>query len=229
MTKLCVLFLHHMDNDLTRYHAELILKFNPTVTIVPLTFRGGLDGAICPIPEPFKLSQWKNADLLIYSWFRSKHYVAAERYIIVEYDTLCAASFEDFYGAVWDEPVAAASVFNLERQPGWRWFWDMRDQTPYRNKLAGMSPLSGILFSHAALAAISELAKDPIYAPLYCECRIGTLARTAGYNPVRIRPDIAKYISWQRRQPNGPGIWHSVKTKFEIEYLIPEVRLNGRF
>jgi hypothetical protein len=222
MTKLCVLFLHHMDNDLTRYHAELISQYNPMATLVPLTFRGGIDGAICPVEVPSGFNQWKNSDLLIYYWFRSKDYVAAERYLIIEYDTLCATSFEEFYAGVWDEPVAAAIAYTHQQQPAWRWFCEIRDQTPYQNKLAGLSPLSGILFSRAALAAISELAKDPLYASLYCECRIGTLARTSGYNPVRIRPDIAKYISWQRRNPTSPGIWHSVKTRIDLQYLKPE-------
>ncbi|HEV7927674.1 MAG TPA: hypothetical protein VGR14_20145 [Verrucomicrobiae bacterium] len=227
MTKLCVLFLHHMDNDLTRYHAELISQYNPMATLVPLTFRGGIDGAICPVEVPSGFNQWKNSDLLIYYWFRSKDYVAAERYLIIEYDTLCATSFEEFYAGVWDEPVAAAIAYTHQQQPAWRWFCEIRDQTPYQNKLAGLSPLSGILFSRAALAAISELAKDPLYASLYCECRIGTLARTSGYNPVRIRPDIAKYISWQRRNPTSPGIWHSVKTRIDLQYLKPEARSVG--
>jgi hypothetical protein len=227
MTKLCVLFLHHMDNDLTRYHAELISQYNPMATLVPLTFRGGIDGAICPVQEPFRLNAWKNADLLIYNWYWSKHYIAAERYIIIEYDTLCAMSFEEFYADVWNESVAAAITFTYQQKPAWRWFCEIRDQSPYRGKLAGLSPLSGLLFSHAALAAISELAKDPLYASLYCECRIGTLARTAGYNPVRIRPDIAKYISWQRRHPTSPGIWHSVKTRVDLQYLKPAARSVG--
>jgi hypothetical protein len=224
MKKLCVLFLHHLDDALTRYHAEMISKRNPRTTLVPLTFRAGLQNAICPVLSPTRLNEWRNSDFLIYNWFHSKHYVAAKRYIIVEYDTLCVASFEDFYAAVWDEPVAAAGLVDFDREPEWHWFCEIKDQSLYRNRLAGMRPISGIFLSHPALAAMSRLALDPIYVPLYCECRIGTLARTAGYKPVQIRTDAANFISWEPRHPSGPGIWHSVKSRFEIGHLQPDVR-----
>ena len=90
-----------------------------------------------------------------------------------------------------------------------------------------MVPLSGILLSYSALAAMSHLAQDALYDSLYCECRVGTLARATGYTSVEIRPDATDYISWQPRYPDRPGIWHSVKSRVEIEHLNAGHSLTG--
>jgi hypothetical protein len=65
--------------------------------------------------------------------------------------------------------------------------------------------------SARALAAVCKLAGNPYFNPMHSECRIGTLAVLAGFQPTIIREAADRYISWQPRIPDGPGIWHPVK------------------
>jgi hypothetical protein len=214
MKELCVLFLHHADDELTRHHASLVQRYNPSAAFVPLTFNNGLRNAILPsIHASHGLNEWRNTDRLVYTWFHSTQRVLAERYLIIEFDTFCSMPFENFYAQAWDMPASCARVITQENDPGWQWFAEIPDHHIYRGNLTGMSPLCAVMLVFSALAAMTKLVRDPIYDPLFCECRIGTLANAAGYRPVMIRPDIDRYISWQSRSPRGPGVWHSVKSK----------------
>jgi hypothetical protein len=210
---LCILFIHHSDDELTRFHADLIRTNNPTAHFVPLTFSKGLAGAVSP--GKFFPGEWpsRNTDNLIYAWSWSCDYVLAKRYVVLEYDTLCTVPICDFYRAVWNEPLAAAASVTLEKNPDWWWFREIPDFRPFGNTLAGIIPLSGLFLSNEALTSLAELARNPLYWPLFCECRVGTMARAAGYSPVRISPDAADFLTWQPRVPSRPGIWHPVKSK----------------
>jgi hypothetical protein len=174
---------------------------------VPSTFGEGLADALRPDKFSSGEHQWRNPDNLIYGWFWSCDYASAQRYVILEYDTLCTVPICDFYRAVWNEPVAGAASVTLDNGPDSCWFHEIPDHSLYRNTLAGIIPLSGLLLSNEGLA------RNPLYWPLFCECRVGTMARAAGYSPVTISPDAANYISWQPRIPFCPGIWHPVKSK----------------
>lgn len=212
MNQLIILFLHHVDDDLTRHHARLIQELNPEAVFVPLAFQHGFTNAAHPIKQHVD-NQWRNTDRLIYQWFSSSQRIESERYWIVEYDTLCLAPVKDFYAEVWDEAVSCARVLTLEDSPDWCWFQEIPNPMEFNNCLLGMSPVCGILLSYAALAKMSELSANLLFDPLFCECRIGTLARSCGFFPRLIRQDIDDFISWQPRLPTKVGIWHSVKTK----------------
>jgi hypothetical protein len=209
--QLCILFLHHSNDDLTRFHAELIQHLNPDTPFVPLTFDRGLRNAL-RFEMPEVTDQWHDNDLLIYAWFLSPHRLDAERYLVVEYDTYCTAPFREFYAGVWDQPVACARVVTLEKDPKWWWFRTIQDRTPFGKHLMGMSPICGILFSRAALEKIAPNGLSPTYRPLLSECRIGTLVCAAQFMPALIRPDAALFITFQPVIPKGEGIWHPVKS-----------------
>lgn len=213
--ELCILFLHHGDNELSRFHANRFNKLNPRAALVPLTFNTGIPGAIRPIAARVEAEEWRNVDRLIYQWFQSLNAVAAERYLIVEYDTLCTIPVREFYREVWDAPLAAATIQTPEANPDWWWFRNISDPGRYNGNLAGLIPLSGVLMSRAVLAAIAPLASGPLYDSMNCECRVGTLAKTVGFTAKKIRPNASDYISSNPRFPTGPGIWHSVKAKME--------------
>jgi hypothetical protein len=209
--QLCILFLHHSDDDLTHFHAELIQRLNPGVPFVPLTFDRGLPNAL-RFKMPEVTDQWHDNDLLIYAWFLSPHRLDAERYLVVEYDTYCTVPFREFYAGVWDQPVACARVVTLQNDPKWWWFRAIQDRTPFGENLMGMSPICGILLSWVALKTIAPDGLSPTYRLLLSECRIGTLVRAAQFTPALICPDAASFITFQPVIPKGGGIWHPVKT-----------------
>ncbi len=61
---LCILYLHHSDDDLTRHHAELILHLNRGAALLPLAFSSGLGNAFRPV-EGEVSNPWASADLLV--------------------------------------------------------------------------------------------------------------------------------------------------------------------
>jgi hypothetical protein len=209
--QLCILFLHHADDELTRFHADLIQRLNPGVPFVPLTFDRGLPQAL-RFEMPAVTDQWHDNDLLVYAWFLSPHRLEAERYLVVEYDTFCTVPFHEFYAHVWNKPVACARVLTPQKNPNWWWFRTIKDRSPFGENLFGMSPISGILLSRAALELIAENGLNQTYRPLLSECRIGTLVRSVHITPVLIRPDAASFITWKPLEPAGAGIWHPVKS-----------------
>jgi hypothetical protein len=213
MKPLCVLFIHHADDELTRFHADSIVTLNPAAVFVPLTFRMGFPAAVRPLTlDVGDVEHW-NVDRLVYHWFLSPNRVDAARYLIIEYDTLCTSPFCEFYQEVWDRPVAGASFTTWATEPGWYWFQQISTPEIFQDKLAGIIPISGILLSHSALSTMAELAAETRFDPLYCECRIGTLANTTGFPLTQIRADAQDYIHWKVRVPDRPGIWHPVKMK----------------
>jgi len=211
MLDLCILYLHHKDNSLTRIHARLLQKYNPGAAFVPLTFRNGMPNAV---RFPFNCrravhGEWGSVDLLIYDWFKSKHKITASRYIILEYDTMATVPLKDFYQDVWDESAAGAQPLTIEKNSDWIWFKDLDAATPL--PLGGFVPFCGIFLSHDALSKVVELAHIPPLAFVNSECRIATLARLAGCQLKKIRPYAETYISWTTVSPDCPGVWHPIK------------------
>jgi hypothetical protein len=123
----------------------------------------------------------------------------------------------EFYREVWDAPLAGAAVVDIVRNPDWHWFKEIKNPNKYGGFLCGVVPLSGILFSREVLEIIARQADDPLYKPLISECRIGTLAKRAGYQPRQISSNAADYITWSPRTPTHPGIWHPVKSIFSSQ------------
>ena len=211
MFDLCILYLHHKDDSLTRIHARLMQKHNSGAAFVPLTFRQGMQNAL-RFPFDYRRAihgEWGSADLLVYDWFKSRHKITASRYLILEYDTLATVPLKDFYHDVWDESAAGALPLTQERNPDWIWFKDLDSASPL--PLGGFVPFCGIFLSHDALSKIVKLAHIPPLAFVNSECRLATLARLVGCDLKKIHPRAETYISWTSVSPDGPGIWHPIK------------------
>lgn len=212
--ELCILFLHHRDDELSRFHLNLIREHNPGTPVVSLTFVDGLQGAIrvgdwaWPVHD-----EWFSNEVMVYSWYARKN-LEAERYVIFDYDTLVLEAVESFYAQVWDSDVACARPVLYENEPDWYWFgpdFVSADLKDFRGRLAGMVPASGSFFSDRALSAMVSLASDRTFSELFCECRLGTLARIAGFQIEPIRHDAERFLNWTEVSPVGKGIWHPVK------------------
>lgn len=227
--ELCILFLHHRNDELSRFHLNLIREHNPEVPVVPLTFVDGLQGSTraggwaWPVHD-----EWFSNDVMVYSWYARKN-LEAERYVIFDYDTLVLEAVKSFYVEVWDSEVACARPVLYENEPDWYWFgpdFVSADLKDFRGHLAGMVPASGSFFSDRALSAMVRLARDNVFSKLFCECRLGTLARTAGFQITRVRRDAEKFLNWTGVSPVGKGIWHPVKEKYSP--VFPDGRSKRR-
>jgi len=214
MNPLCILFLHHQDDILTNYHYNLIKQFNPATPVIALTFNLGLSHAIklsIPLPTVRLRAEWRDVDKLIYAWFLSQETIVAERYLILESDTLCNMPAQEFYSSVWDKPSSGACIRTLKTNPKLWILREIKQPHLYNGFLLAVTPICGILLSYEAIKAIALLSQDPKYDPLFSETRIGTLLAESNNVPTVIFPRIDHYISWRPREPKGPGIWHSVK------------------
>jgi hypothetical protein len=222
MIPLCILFLHHNENALTRHHYALIKQFHPATPVVPLTFNLGLTEAITlsvSFPKEQDRPEWRNVDRLIYKWFMSDVKIEAERYLILEGDALCSMPAIEFYSEVWDKPASGAQIRTLKTNPKLWVLREVKHPEIYNGCLQALTPICGIMLSHDALTAIVTLSQDPNYDCLFSEVRIGTLLAVTDYMPALICSLIDQYISWNKRTPIGPGIWHAVKQIYPVNSI----------
>ena len=208
MNELCILFLNHANDRITQKHLALIKEKHPSVPVVPLTFGRGVAGSI-QVPAKLPLidrTEWRNCDQLVYHWFRSPEKIDAQRYLILEWDCLCSAAAVDFFSEAWDKPATGARILCGPATIPAAW------GNTTGVKFFAISPINGILLSKLALAAISELAQNPIYGHLISDARIGSLLALSGFEPVKSFSGIEGYNSPSLKTPIGAGFWHSVKS-----------------
>lgn len=215
MLDCCILFAHYRDDPITRDHLDRLRRLNP-YPVVALgnaalsCVEGTLDVSRLP-GEWADEDLWAGADTFLYRWYRHGG-LRARRYIFLEWDTLATMPIRDFYAEVWDADAAGSEVKRIEADPGW-WF-HQRDRLPehLRRHAAGIVPLNGTLLSDRALAAV---AAGPIPPGIFCELRLGTLLRAAGFEPVALPEAKGRMNSWNPAlvafDPDRPGIYHPIK------------------
>lgn len=107
--KLAGLFLHHKNNEVTRHNYNLLKKFNPDVDIYPVGFQWHdlMEGSHVvhrhdEFPNNYLLNNIlksgtsSESDLYLYDFFL--HHQDYESYFIIEWDTYCNCSIEEYYG-----------------------------------------------------------------------------------------------------------------------------------
>jgi hypothetical protein len=213
-----ILFIHHkpLNEPVTKKHLILFKAFNRDSEVVPLAFESGRETV-----------EWRqrNTDLLMYEWFErsDSHH---ERVFVVEWDTFPTCSLREFFGCSYDKSVVGATIVRpwsnevmmldkggfSQRQRDWHWFVH-NESAELHPFLRGIVPASVVMFSHDALFNMVQLFKTvPAFKNLQNECRMGTLAAMAGYEPVEIRPDCARWINCADVEiDQGPGIYHRVR------------------
>jgi hypothetical protein len=157
--------------------------------------------------------KWASADSILYRWFLHGG-IRARRYLMLEWDTFATMPVKAFYGDLWDRDVVATSVKRWETHPRWQWFRQQSHLLPphLRPHAAGVVPFNGLLLSHRALAAV--VASDPPPA-IFCELRIGTLLRAAGFEFHELPPEKRTMNSFHplnvKFDGKTPGIYHPIK------------------
>jgi len=211
-----ILFTYYggAPREVVAQNLDRLRRFNADFPIIPLVHDGALtiEGSVdlSRVPCPWDTAdKWRSCDTMIYRWFPDR-IVRAKRYILCEWDTYSTTSIREFYAPVWDADVAAVDAFAQGERPDW-WFFR---EIPLLGALAPFAgavvPLSGTLFSEAALQAICS---GPILPAPFCELRVGTLALHAGLKLTSM-PFAKPFISWtaqEIRLSEAPGIYHPVK------------------
>lgn len=219
--RLCVLFLHHKDDALTRIHYDRIRRSNPDAVIVPLC-----DQPTASLPDAIDVSRfdtpwntdnkWKSCDTMIWRWFRNRAF-DAERYVVLEYDVRCDVDLLAYYDKFAGTPNGPADVIcarwvDPAREPGWSWFGrhtarlDPIDRV-YR---AGIVPVAGVCFTHDALVRADRVVTT---ADVFSELRLGTAVSRAGLRVATFHGAARRHFDWTpyRWPIVTPGLYHAVK------------------
>lgn len=212
--KLGIVFMHHRVCELTRHHLDLIRQLHPEAVITPIGQAEKLSGgySLQDTPELDRRHAWKRSrsgDVLLLSWW-IQHQEQAERWWIVEWDTLCEIPITEFFGPVWQFPFLCVSRRETWRATEWAWF---REQVPppYRDHRAGSVPFFYVIRDDM-LAAITKQMLAGNWQWGNSELRFMTAARMCGFEPCAFSPpwDRVTWIKWERLF--GPKtIWHPVK------------------
>jgi hypothetical protein len=172
--------------------------------VIPVRF--GENNVQSPHEDPSL--QWFHSDWLIYQGFDLSP--KSRRYVYFEWDTYCNMDIRMFFEGNWGDDLACVQIVRSDAEPEWGWFKELKRDGFDLIGAFGVRPLSAVMFSRGALESICRRWREPRYAKLFCEARVGQLARDSGIVPQLIKCDLGK-ISHFPVDPSGPGIWHSVK------------------
>jgi hypothetical protein len=207
---LTVLFTYYAGdpdwNRLQAIHLALLAHHNPGIPIVPLVagstpfLAGTIDVGAIPSPQ-------YNCDRLPARWFHHRTPdTEAERYLVVESDTLVTAPLWQAFAPAWAADVAGAVIATPATHPGWEWWADVPDVPTWAR--AGVMPSGFVLYSAAMLDALARSTLDA-----FAEVRIGTAAMMAGLTLAAV-PGLVETVHCTPkliRLSDKPGIYHPVK------------------
>ena len=196
-----------------------MLRANNAYPIVPLCNGTAESIADAVDVSPFAAefageNKWWGSDATIYCWFRHCRSVEAERYAVIEWDTLATMPLEEYYAEVWDADAAAAEIKTPASDPNWEWFRLHGGRLPQdlRPFAAGLVPFNGTLLSHRAMEKVCGMQ---IPHNINNELRLGTLLRAGGFALRTMPPAKAATNNWRAdliTVGDTPGVYHPVKT-----------------
>jgi len=215
---LCILFAHHRNDAVTRHHLRILQQHNPTDPIVLLCNESvdPLSGAIdvAQLSDEFAgENKWLGSDAMLYLWFRHCRNIEAERYAIIEWDTLATMPLRDYYRDVWDADAAGSELKTPQNTPDWEWFSECGSRLPeaLRPHMTGLVPFNGILLSHRTL---DRICNQEIPKHINNELRLGTLLSACGFQMRTIDRTTSSTNRWRADQitvTGKPGLYHPVK------------------
>jgi len=226
--RICILFLHYQNDDVTINHYELLKKYNPTKNIYPIGFENHnlIDGSHVVsrkqsypkndiLNETFAKEYWSEADLLIYDFYLN--YPNLSVYFVVEWDTYCNCSIEQFYQQSLNLDHFGHQICTSDGLKNWYWYEKLFESQKNLKNLGGIGPTSCLLFSNLVLSSIVKLmTKNPReYDNMFSEIRIGTLLQQSGFILKVPFVDAYKYVNCKDEyisfDPLKLGYYHPVK------------------
>ena len=227
--RICILFLHYLNDDVTIKHYELLKKYNPNKNIYPIGFENHnlIDGShvVCKkesypkndiLNKTCKREYWSEADLLIYDFYLN--YPNLPVYFVVEWDTYCNCSLENFYGNALNMNNFSHIIHKKESLKTWNWYKKLTKNQKLIPNIGGMTPTSGLFFTKSVLSSMVDLMiNNPRqYDNMFSELRLGTLLQQSGYTLNKPFLNSESYINWNidsiTFDPSKPGYYHPIKT-----------------
>lgn len=198
-----------------------VRRHNPRALVVTMSAGEKMDGgyALDATPHIKKFhsaNPQKSSDWLVCSWFVQKK-ESCEKWWIIEWDTFCNVSVEDYYQPVWRFPFVASTVVYPNREPSWPWF-KATGKIPeeYQPHARGAAPFLFLISEEALLPICRSLLEKPILHG-NGEFRFGTVATKCGFAPCAYSPpnDRITWLTWK-----GPvtekTVFHPVKHFHEV-------------
>ena len=228
---IAILFTHHNNGAVTVNNFNRIKQFNPNKSIYSVGFKNNnllensfiVDDEQEYLPKNFifgsesKRKQWTQADLLMYDFIYHND-LPHDKYLIIEWDTYCNCSIEEFYGEALDKETFGHTVHNPVEED-WNWYRDLtqeqKDSLPF---FGGYTPTSGLLMSKTILTKINQLILDNPrkYDNMFSELRLGSLIRIAGYSLDTPFENSENFMNWNGGKiifdKTKNGYYHPVKT-----------------
>jgi len=215
--ELGVIFLSHRTCGATYRNYSAFKEFNPSADVVMVNlasprFPFGYDFSsndFCRrLTHGDKELWWINEDALYYEYYRRRE-ENCKRWLLAEWDLFCNGDVKDFFGPLWDKPFVSADIHS-DIADGWYWFRDI-DKLPKKahKHAAGASILAGTLISDECMEKI-VLESWWVGLPVFCELRIATLAKMAGFE-LNLNQN-AQGLRWKIKPAiTGRGLWHPMK------------------
>jgi hypothetical protein len=187
-------------------HAAALQASNPGLEIHAHYSRQGATQS-----ERFHL--WRNCDRNIRAYWRDhRHLVQAGHLLFLEYDVFCDVDLRSVIQPSFTRfGIAAAQI--LSGLTDRRSFWPFDDIPKLPRSMQALAcataPLALLLISSDALEAIISPSYDPVFeADIFCELRLPTIIRHAGFSAVSMP---IPHVTATPATPDSPGIWHPVK------------------
>lgn len=211
-----VLFVHHKNDAVTRFHYEMLVQKND-FPIVPLFCN---DGNGVPLENAVELektfsrgSNWHNVDWICRDWFNSTNRIEAKRYIWLDWDCFVNQPIRRWYGKLWSCDFVACRI----KKRGSSWGWFKRQQKSIPSSLSefvvGVAPLNGVLLSRKAMEiyATAEIP-DGVFSELRLPTVLASQNIVATTMPKR-KAKKNRYFSRKGRnmKVTGKGLFHPVK------------------
>jgi protoporphyrinogen oxidase len=225
MAELCVIFRHHLHDEVTVHNFEALKEHNPGYPIIPIHdgvpehLPGSIDVSKFDNPWP-NHDPWQSCDTGLYRWFLNRE-ISAKRYVFLEYDCLCTTDLYEVYKGIWDVDIAGRDYYLPGQQRDtingryvnreWAHFGRIHTLDPSdRPFAAGIAPFAATFYSHHGLVAIVEnVSRNDVFS----ELRVGTAARKAGLKPATFPEPLRSTVLWDRCDVDTsvPGLYHPIK------------------
>jgi hypothetical protein len=228
-----IIFTHHKVDDVVLNNYNRIKQFNPDKQIYTVGFKNMdllpnsfiVDDSQEYLPKNIKAIRpdqpnfiyWTQADLLIYD-FAHHNELIYDRYLLLEWDTWCNCSIEEFYGDSLKKETFGHTM-HYPSEDKWVWYEMLTEEQ--KNKFlifGGYTPTSGLLFSKDLLIKMNEhIIKYPRrYDDVFSELRLGSIIKSLkGYLDTPFH-DAHTYMNWKSDlilfDKNKKGYYHPIKT-----------------
>ncbi len=208
---------------------ELLKKYNPTKNIYPIGFENHnlIDGSHVVsrkqsypknnlLNETCKREYWSEADLLIYDFYLN--YPNLPTYLVIEWDTYCNCSLEQFYGDALNLDHFGHQICTYDELKNWCWYTQLSDSQKLIPNIGGIVPTSGLFFTRSVLSSmVTLIINNPRqYDNMFSELRLGTLLQQSGHTLNKPFLNSESYINWNidniTFDPSKPGYYHPIKT-----------------